>query len=148
MVVAVDLVHTLRISDQGITAQARCNRVLDTFELTAGTAVTTLSIGVMRGGGDANDSLVAPPPSTIEQPDNPDNIGLATQLGRRNDSPPYDETLDGFAGNWDNGNPTLEAFPRRFQITAPEIAATERDESTAEIPAVYRVAIPNDILEL
>ena len=148
MVVAVDLVHTLRISDQGITAQARCNRVLDTFELTAGTAVTTLSIGVMRGGGDANDSLVAPAPSTIEQPDNPDNIGLATQLGRRNDSPPYDETLDGFAGNWDNGNPTLEAFPRRFQITAPEIAATERDESAVEIPAVYRVAIPNDILEL
>lgn len=148
MVVAVDLVHTLRLSDQGITAQARCNRVLDTFELGTGTAITTLSIGVMRGGGEDNDALVAPPPSSIEQPEQPDNIGLPSQLGRRNESPPYVETLDGFAGNWDNGNPTLEPFPRRFQLTAPEIPAIERDESTVEIPAVYRVAIPNDTLEL
>jgi hypothetical protein len=147
MVLAVDLVHTLRIADQGITAQARCNRVLDTFDLTGGTAITTLSIGVMRGGGSDSDALVAPAFSAVEQPDNPASIGLTSQLGRRNDSPPLDEALDGFVGNWDNGNPSLEAFPRRFQITAPEIPASDRDESTLDIPAVYRLAIPNDLLE-
>lgn len=148
MVLAVDLVHTLRVADQGITAQARCNRVLDTFDLAGGSAITTLSIGVMRGGGTDSDALVAPGVSTVAQPDNPASIGLPSQLGRRNESPPLDEALDGFVGNWDNGNPTLEAFPRRFQITAPEIPAIERDESTIEIPVVYRVAIPDDLLEL
>lgn len=148
MVLPVDLIHTLRVSDQGITAQARCNRVLDNFDLGSGTAITTLSIAVMRGGGSVNDALVAPAGSVVGQAENPLQINLATQLGRRDDSPPYNEALDGFSGNWDNSNPTLDAIPRRFQITGSEIPALERDESTVGINSTYRVAIPNDLLEL
>lgn len=148
MVLDVDLVHTLRLSDQGVGARARCSRVLDNFDLASGSAITTLSITVMRGGGSVNDALVPPAFSVEAQANDPLSIGLATQLGGKSGAPAYDESKDGFSGNYDNADPSLEAYPRRFQITASEIAATERDEKVVEIAASYRVVIPNDLLEL
>ncbi|WP_019360512.1 hypothetical protein [Pseudomonas asplenii] len=148
MVLDVDLVHTLSVADQGVSARARCSRVQDSFDLTRGSAITTLSIAVMRGGGTISDALVPPAATSVEQDENPAFIELATQLGRLNDSPPYREELDGFAGNSDAGNNSLEGFPRRFQISSPEIPAEDRDESTVTVAAQYRVAIPNDHLEM
>lgn len=151
MVLNIDLGDTLRISDQGINARARCSRVLDTFDLASGSAVTTLAITVMRGGGAVDDVLDPPAPSIEPQPDDPDtpaSTSLPTQIGGKPASPAYDESLEGFAGNYDNADPTLEQFPRRLQITATEIGADLRDEKVVELATVYRVSIPNDLLEL
>lgn len=151
MVLDIDLIHTLRISDQGIEARARCSRVLDNFDLSTGSALTTLSISVMRGGGQVSDEIVPPAPSTVPQPDDandPPSKSLPTQLGGKPSSPAYVEDLEGFAGNYDNADPTLEEFPRRLQITASEIEAASRDEQVVELKATYRVVVPNDLLEL
>ncbi|MFU6774850.1 hypothetical protein ACM77A_32010, partial [Pseudomonas aeruginosa] len=55
MVMAVDLTHTLKFDDQRIKAVGKCRRVLDRFDLESGSAITTLSIAVMRGGGGDSD---------------------------------------------------------------------------------------------
>lgn len=152
MAMDVDLVHTLEINDQGISARARCSHVYDTFDLAAGSAITTLTVTVMRGGGEVSDEL-APPAFSEEpqpEPEGPSPIGktLPTQLGGKRSSPAYSETRDGFSGNYDNADPTLEVFPRRFKITSAEIPEEDRDERIVDISATYRVAIPNDLLEL
>lgn len=152
MVMGVDLTHTLRLDDQGVKAQSRCSRIVDTFDLLAGTAITTLSIAVMRGGGTVSDPLTYAAALPTPAVDALLNIGLPTQLGSRNESPIYNDDLDGFSGNWtDNDldiNAALVAFPRRFTLTAPEIPIERRDELLLEISATYRVAIPNDLLEM
>lgn len=155
MVMGVDLTHTLRLEDQGVGAQARCSRVNDNFDMGSGLALTTLSISVMRGGGTVSDPLNAPafiPYSPAPgDPGEVDKI-LPTQLGGRNTSPTYDEDRLGFAGNYTNNdldiNPDLELFPRRLDLEAVEIDEALRDEKAIEIPLTYRVAVPNDWLEL
>ena len=131
---------------------ARCSHVYDTFDLAAGSAITTLTITVMRGGGAAEDPLEPPAASSEPQPEpeGPDPIGrsLPTQLGGKKGAPAYKEELDGFSGNYDNADPTLEVFPRRFQVTSIDIPEEDTDEKTVDIAATYRVVIPNDLLEL
>lgn len=73
---------------------------------------------------------------------------LPTQLGGRTGLPPYDEEVDGFSGNYSQNNPNAEQFPRRLIATAAEIPATQRDEQLLDAAVLYRVGIPNDLLEL
>lgn len=153
MVMEVDLIHTLYLNDQGVKAGARCSRVYDRFDLGTGSALTTLTVSVMRGGGAVSDPLNPPAFSVEAQPEpvppSPISLSLPTQLGRRRSSGTYKEELDGFSGNYDaSDNPLLEAFPRRFQVTAPEVPETKRDEKTVPLTGTYRIAIPNDELEL
>lgn len=63
-------------------------------------------------------------------------------------APPYDDDADGFSGNWSNRDPGAELFPRRFSLTANDIPETYRDEHAPEIAATYRVAVPDDVLEM
>ncbi|MGK4640630.1 hypothetical protein, partial [Pseudomonas aeruginosa] len=152
MVLPIDLVHTIRLDDQGARAVGKCRRIVDRFDLASGSALTTLSIAVMRGGGGVADALV--PPAGSVAPASPPSGGgqLPTQLGGRNSSPVYDEEADGFSGNWTENdldiNPSLELFPRRFVVTSPEIPANYRDEHAPEIAATYRVSVPDDVLEM
>lgn len=146
MVLGVDLPHTLKLDDQGVKALGRCSRIVDTFDLLAGTAITTLSMSVMRGGGDVSDPLTLPAGGT-RAPLVAADVTLATQLGGHNDSPIYDDELDGFAGNHDNPGAGMAVFPRRFIFKAPELAADVRDDYPVPIAATYRVKIPNDLLE-
>ncbi|QMV62781.1 hypothetical protein VUJ49_22695 [Pseudomonas berkeleyensis] len=151
MVLGVELGQTLFIEDQGYLARARCCRIVDEFDL-SGAPVTTLTIALMRLGGEASDPLIPPAHSYEPQPEpepmNPIAQSLPTQMGRRPGLPEYDEELDGFSGNYDNFDPVLDAFPRRFQLTAPEIAAELRDELKVAIAATYRVSADSDPLEL
>ncbi|OEO24069.1 hypothetical protein AX279_19760 [Pseudomonas sp. J237] len=153
MVMDIDLVHTLKVDDQSVLAQGKCVRIADTFDLDAGLATTALSIAVMRGGGDVTDPLILPPYSTEPQPD-PDGAspypgGLPNQIGGKGGVPPYDEERYGFSGNYsvsDIADPVK--YPRRFKSPSPEIGEELRDELEVPIAATYRVAIPNDLLEL
>lgn len=153
LALGVDLTHTLEVNDQGAHAIGKCRRVVDSFNLASGEAVTTLSIAVMRGGG-VSDPLILPARigsgstggggSGGEAPAN----DLPTQLGGRLDSPVYDDTLEGFAGNYSSVTPGLELFPRRMDAVTDEIPAADRDERQLETARLYRVGVPNDLLEL
>ena len=125
-------------------------RLQHRLSLETGVALTTVTIAVMRGGGSVSDPLVPPPFSVLppeEEDEGPSPIedSMPTQLADGIGNPPYDETLDGFSGNYSQ---TSGDYPRRFQATADEVLETLRDENVVEIPAVYRIAIPNDLLEL
>ncbi|MVW75397.1 hypothetical protein [Pseudomonas xionganensis] len=149
MAAGIDLTHTLQLDDQGIAAQGRVTRVRDVYDHSGGTAITTLELAVMRGGGAVNDALV--PPASVDEPQPPgiSPTSLPTQLGGRSGVPEYDEDLPGFAGNYgssDIADPIR--YPRRFKLTVDEIPAEQRDELPVPIAATYSVAIPNDLLEL
>jgi len=146
MAAGIDLTHTVLLDDQGIAAQGRVTRLRDVFDHAGGTAITTLELAVMRGGGAVSDPLVPPPSVDEPQDDSYTVTNLPTQLGGRTDSPPYDDELPGFAGNYSTGSG--EQYPRRFDLPAVEIPAEQRDELPVPIEATYRVAIPNDLLEL
>lgn len=146
MALGVDLVHTLELDDQ-IRASGKCRQITHEFDLASGSALTTISIAVMRGGGDVSDPLTPPPYSTSTAGRPSGGGSLPTQLGGRTSSPPYNENLNGFSGNYSSGN-AGEQFPRQFKVPAPEIPDAVRDEWKIEIPRTYRLAIPNDPLEL
>ena len=148
--VQVDLIHTLKVNAQRVLADGRCRQVVDKFNLDTGSALTTLSIAVMLGGGDVTDSLT-PPPFDTSTADRPTGGGaLGTQLGGLSTSPPYNEDLYGFSGNYTtfDNDEGQEPYPRRFAVPVPEIPAAIRDEWKVEIPRTYRAAIPNNTLEL
>ncbi len=151
MALGVDLVHTVEVNDQGARAVGKCRRIVDTFDLSGGEAITTISIAVMRGGG-ASDPLALPPrlgglpEHTGQVP--PSWVSLPTQLGGRLSSPAYDDTLPGFAGNYSSTTSGTEQFPRRMDAVTDEIPAEDRDELLLATDVLYRVGIPNDILEL
>ncbi|WP_417312259.1 hypothetical protein [Ectopseudomonas khazarica] len=154
LALGVDLVHTLRLEDRAL-AQGKCRRIQHRIDVAGGSAITTISIAISRGGG-AGDALVTPARPETSLPPITGSAILATQLGGRlNDPitglpiPPYDDTRLGFSGNWDAADDlTAEKFPRRFKVESAEIPETYRDERTGEVSVHYRVAIPNDLLEL
>ncbi|WP_052081018.1 hypothetical protein [Pseudomonas sp. ML96] len=145
-VMALELRHTLRVEDQRVRCQAPVWSLLHEFDFDAQTALTTITLAVSQGGGGVTDPLVLPPiPPSTPSGSAPGTIVLPTQLQNVDGTEVYDETLDGFAGNWNNVDDN--SFPRRMQITSPEIPADQRDEFVAEATATYRVAIPDDLLE-
>lgn len=155
LALGVDLVHTLRLEDNAL-AQGKCRRIQHQIDIEGGTAITTISVAISRGGG-VGDPLTAPGRPDTSLPDLGGGVTtLPTQLGGRlNDPitgapiPPYDDDRLGFSGNWDaKDDLSAEDFPRRFKVQAVEIPEIYRDERTGEVTAHYRVAIPNDLLEL
>jgi len=153
LALGVDLTHTLEVNDQGAHAIGKCRRVVDSFNLASGEAVTTLSIAVMRGGG-VSDPLTLPERIGSGSTggggggDSAPSNDLPTQLGGRLSSPAYDDALEGFAGNYSSVTPGLDLFPRRMDAVTDEIPAEDRDERQLETDRLYRVGIPNDLLEL
>ncbi len=148
MAMGIDLVHTLQLDDQGVQGLGKCVRIVDMFDFARGTAITTLSIAVMRGGG-VSDVLTVPPrldASPAGTPSSVNGLGLPTQLGYSG-APPYDDELDGFAGNVSAGG-GADPYPRRLTVPADEIPAAERDENKLAADYLYRVGIPNGTLEL
>lgn len=149
MALGIDLVHTLLMEDR-IRAQGKVFSLIDEYDLEGQTAISTITLAISRGGGTIDDPLTLPPPPNSEVTGEvPELIQLPTQLRGRG-LMTYDDELDGFAGNYDEldiGSPP-DAFPRRHQMTAPEVPAEHRDEFTASTARTYRVAIPNDLLEL
>lgn len=149
MALGIDLVHTVLMEDR-IRAQGKVFSLIDEYDLQGQTAISTITLAISRGGGDVEDALIVPPPPASEvSGEAPELIQLPTQLRGRG-LMTYDDTLDGFSGNYDEvdiGTP-VDEFPRRHQMTAPEIPAEHRDEFNAAAAATYRVAIPNDLLEL
>ncbi|WP_314408924.1 hypothetical protein [Pseudomonas kuykendallii] len=146
MALGIDLVHTLDLGDQ-IRAVGKFRQIIHEFDIASGSALTTISIAVMRGGGNVSDPLTPPPYSTSTAARPVGGGSLPTQLGGRTSSPPYNEDLDGFSGNYSVGN-AGEQFPRQFKVPAPQVSDALRDEWKVEIAGTYRLAIPNDLLEL
>ncbi len=151
MALGIDLPVTLQLDDQNTKAVGKCRRIVDEYDFEAGTAITTVSIAIMRGGG-ASDPLIVPPRlgvATVDPGSYPSD-SLPSQIGGRSDSPPYDEALDGFSGNWDSidNNVGQEEYPRRMTATAPEIPADLRDEYQLASETLYRVGVPENQLEL
>ncbi|EQM66118.1 hypothetical protein QYE80_08090 [Pseudomonas tohonis] len=147
------LEHTLRAEDvilgRGIACQAKVFGLVHEWDLNSGAALTTVQLAVSQGGGDVNDPLTVPSaPDSTPAGELPVLIQLPTQLSGHPDSPPYNESLLGFSGNYTNYNSTQPRFERRFDIEAPEQPADHRDEYQAEQVMSYRVAIRNDLLEL
>ncbi|MCQ4274505.1 hypothetical protein [Stutzerimonas degradans] len=148
MALGIDLIHTLELDCSGVRARGKCRRVVDTFDLASGSAMTAISIAIMRGGG-TSDPLIMPARlgATPIDPGEGASIALPTQIGGRLEDPPYDETKLGFSGNWSGGG-LGEQYPRRFDLEAPEIPDTVRDELPLTAATLFRVGVPNDLLEM
>lgn len=149
MAMGVDLIHTLELNAEGVHAVGKCRRIVDRFDLASGSAITTLTIAVMRGGG-VSDPLTLPPRLGVGVSGTEDSgagLDLPTQLSGYL-LPPYDEDLPGFSGNNDAGGGE-ETFPRRLDAPVDEIPASERDENLlTAAEQLYRVGLPNNTLEL
>lgn len=145
-----DLTHTLALQDQGVHATGKCIRRQDRLDLTAGSAITTLTVAIMRGGG-TSDPIQAP--SRLgegHETQRTTSTTLPTQIGGRHTSPPaYNEELDGFSGMYDAvQNQSLEVFPRRLAITTADYGTTLSDATELTESYAVQVGVPNDTLEL
>lgn len=150
---AMRLEHTGRCEDvilaRDIVCQAKVFSISHEWDLDSGSAITSIQFAVSQGGGDDTDPLTVPEaPASTPSGEVPVLIQLPTQLSGHVDSPPYDEELLGFSGNYTNYNSAQPRFDRRFDIEAPEQPADHRDEYQVEQAQTYRVAVPTDLLEL
>ncbi len=146
MALSIDLLHTLELDDRA-KGRGKCRRIQHVLDLGAGTAITTLTIALMQGGG-VSDPLAVPAPPATELPPVPGNApGLETHIGGRASSPPFEETWLGFTGNYSAGDGQNQ-YPRNFRAKTHDIPAEYRDERTAIAERTYRVGVPIDLLEL
>lgn len=146
MALAIDLVHTLKLDDRA-KGQGKCRRIQHVLDLGAGTAITTLSMAIMQGGGQS-DPLEVPTAPDTELPPMPGAAPLLeTHIGGRPTSPPFDEMWLGFTGNY-SATTSDNTYPRQFKAQARDIPAEYRDERTATAERSYRVGVPIDLLEL
>lgn len=154
MAIAADLFMCLEVQDQGVHATGKCRRIVDSFDMGSGEAVTTLIIAVMRGPAAASTPLTVPArlgAATAPDPSPGPGLGAAapTQLGGRYTSGAYDDTLSGFSGNYvPTQDLSLEVFPRRLEFVAAEIPAEDTDEAAFAGDFEYVIGIPNDTLEM
>lgn len=151
MALGIDLTSTLQLDDQRTKGLGKCRRIVHELDFDAATAITTLSIAIMRGGG-SSVPLTVPPrlgAAAVDPGEGPTD-SLPSQIGGRSDSPPYDEERDGFSGNYDyiDNDVGQEEYPRRITATAPEISEGLRDELVLTSQILYPVGIPNNLLEL
>ena len=149
-VMKADLAHTLRMADQGITATGKCVRREDVLDIESGSAITSLTIAVSRGGG-ADSTLAVPPRIGAGQPtDRTASSYLPTQLGGRFTSPAqYNEELNGFSGMYDAiQDTTLPVFPRRLAMATSEFAQDITNALELSTGLSLQVAAPIDELEL
>lgn len=147
------LEHTLKIEEEvaarTIRGQGKLFSLVDEWSFDDGSAITAVVLAISQGGGTIDDELLPPAaPSTTPAGSPPALIHLPSQLGGRADSPPYDDTIPGFSGNYDGPLLGSETYPRRMTGISPEIPAEHVDEFAATAAATYRVAIPEDLLEL
>ena len=146
----IDLVHTVEVQALGVRARGKVARVTASWDHDSGSAVASIELALSRSGV----HVEAPPIVLPERPvfdfgPAPDgSIQLGTQLGGRPDSPPLDEELDGFSGNYNWLFPGAPSYPRSLQITTPDIAAAHRDAGVATRESSYTVSVPNDLLEV
>ncbi|MCO7557374.1 hypothetical protein [Metapseudomonas otitidis] len=143
-----DTTHTVRVQAMGTLAQGRVARVQEVWDIDAGSEIATLEIAISRGGAAVQATSLVPPgrPRFDLGPAPSGSTVLATQLGGDTASQPYNEDLDGFAGNYSIVLPNTEQCPRRLQITTPDIDAAFRDPDAAEATATYVVNVPTDLL--
>jgi hypothetical protein len=149
MALGIDLTHTLELNDQGVRARGKCRRISGSHDPDTGLAITTLSIAVMRGGG-VSDALTVPARLGLDEDSGSGGDGIPTILPTQISGfglPDYDPELDGFSGNSDAGGGPSQ-FPREMVIPADEIPEVSRDERVLSGDYLYRVGIPNDLLEL
>ena len=152
MTLDIDLSHTVEINDQNTNARGKCSHRIDELDFDSGSAITTLTISVMRGGGES-DSLDIP--ARLGSADNINDIPgwnitktLPTQIGGSSSSGAYDDEKEGFSGNYSTMTGGTESFPRRMLVKAPEIDELYTDERKHETEVIYSIGIPNDLLEL
>lgn len=146
MALSVDLVHTLRLDDSA-KGQGKCRRIQHVLDLGTGTAITTLSVAIMQGGGQSDPLEVPSAPNTELPPMQSGAPLLTTHIGGRPDAPPYNENWMGFTGNY-SFTTSDNTYPRQFKAQARDIPAEYRDERTATAERSYRVGVPSDLLEL
>lgn len=153
----VRLEHTLRVEDviagQDVRCQAKLASLIDEWDFDTGEAITTMLLAVSQGGGAVDDPVSVPAiPASTPAGSVPVLITLPSQLGGRNTSPAYDPERLGFSGNYTQNdldiNAGLTLFPVDFKVQMPEIPADHQDEYLVVGAKTYRVAIPDDLLEL
>ncbi len=143
-----DLRHTLQVEALGIRAKGKVARLNARWDHDSGSANLELELAISRSGPHVPAgplSLPSPPVFDLGSPPT-GSSELVTQLGGRPGSPPFDENLDGVSANYGVLFPGAETYPRRLQISTPEIAAAHRDPVSAERLASYEITIPNDLL--
>lgn len=145
-----DLVHTIQVEALGVRAKGKVVRGAARWDHDSGEAVAELELALTRVGQvEAGAGFILPDRPEFDFGAPPEAIAhLATQLGGRFTSPPYDEDVDGFAGNYGWETPSAEGYPRRLQITTPDIAAEHRDPAAATREQTYSVGLPSDLLLL
>lgn len=143
-----DTTQTVRVNAMGTVAQGKVSRVQEVWDISRGTEVATIELAIYRGGlAVANDTLSPPERPLFDLGAAPDAVTvLATQIGGRLDSPPFNEELDGFSGNASVIAAGSESYPRRLQFSTPDIPAEHRDPAEAVAAAGYQVSLPTDLL--
>lgn len=174
----LSLDDTVRITTPDIDAQGKVFRF--GHEVGTEVATTRMTLAISRGGGGSSDPVVVPgrPDSSPVHAAPPSSTTLDTYVGGCSDSPPYDDTWEGWStivpqevttlredpdrpGEWIEivetrpacsvpaENPSAsQLYPLRFQVKGPDIEDEARNDVDALSNTTLEVAVPEDLLVL
>ncbi len=154
----LDLIHKLEVDCPRIHAVGKVSRISHKLSIETGEADTDIEIsisGFSAVGLQPEDDNEAPsaPADPIAEPEAERLLfECNTYIGQVTSAVPYDpETMFGFFTNARIGpdyDPLAEAYPYELSIRSPEIEAPIRDPLIVSSEKEYRVAIPQDLLEV
>lgn len=148
--------HTVALNSNGIDARGKVYSYTHRFSDSDGYARTEVTISVSLNGGAAGsgDSPITAPAAPDTDPTSTapsSSTELGTYIGNDDTAPDYDDTWEGFTGNYSIavGTPTPEQiYPRQFRIVTPDINQDSVDAVEGDSSSTYSFDIPNELLTI
>lgn len=140
------------LTDLGVDASGHIDKLVHEFDFAAATDISTVTLDCSRAGLRFDPAvpgeLPARPGTDRALPHPPGSSALGSYIGGNPGAEPYDDTWQGWSGNWQF--PTGDIFyEKRFRLDMPGVDAEARDPVTfTQTRRDYAIALDPPSLEI
>lgn len=149
----IERYHTVKLDGGNLVGQGKVFMITHEMDSNTGEATSIIRVAVSLNGGAASggdSAIIAPTAPNTDPVTAPPatSTSLQTHLGGKAGAAVYDETWDGFTGNYTALTGGAEVYPRRFRVDTPEINQDAIDAVEGTASQTYSFDIPDETLTI